>query len=520
MKLKSFISPFKVGLVVLAGIAAMLYMVTVLTRGEGLFQQQGYQVHAMFDDVTGLAKNSRVMMSGIPVGRLEQMELEGDRVRVVMRIEPDIELHKGVKQPEGDWQNGATITKSQAGVIGDYFLEITPGAAGPVLEDGGQIMNVTVPVGPSQLFERLDSIAGDIEQVTQSMSGVFGGEEGQKRVDQMMTDLQKTLATTRGFVEQNSKKVDRILANAEQMSAQMRRLSQTGSQSLRRILADAESVMNEVKVIVGESSGDVKQGLGTLKGTMARLQTTLDSLNYSLQNVQDITDKINEGEGTIGELVNDPAIANRTERVLEDVENLTNRVDRLKATVGLRSEYHVKHGQLKNVVQLKLQPGPNKYYLAELVDDYRGKTEVIRTDVNTTNADAEDGQYRTTRVETEDSFKFSFQLARSLEIAEWMKVTGRFGLIESTGGLGGNILLTKDQRLDIQADLFDFGADRAPRLRTFASFSFLDYLYVHGGVDDIFNDSRRDYFFGAGIEFTDKDLKALLTTTGVPASGE
>ena len=518
MNLKSFISPFKVGLVVLAAILATLYMVTVLTRGEGLFAREGYRIHAEFEDVTGLAENSRVMMSGLPVGRLEKMELEGAKVRVTMTIDPDIELQQGVLE-DGEWVNGATVRKTQASMIGDYFLEVTPGTEGPVLEEGDFIKRVIIPVGPSQLFDRFDTIAKDIEEITKSLSSVFGGRKGRESMEQIMGDLQAMLSTTRKFVEANSTKIDRILGNAEEISEQMERLADTGSESLGKMLADAESIVQEVKFMIGESSTDVQAGLGTLRGTLGRLQTTLDSLNYSLQNIQDITDKVNEGEGTIGELVNNSAIANRTERVLEDVENLTDRIDRLQTIVGLRSEYHIKHGQLKNIVQLRLQPGPNKYYLAELIDDYRGSTKVVRRDVNTTQADAEDGQYRETTVTTENSFKFSFQMARSLELTDWLKITGRFGLIESTGGVGGNILLTEEERLDIQADVFDFGLDRNPRIRTFASFDFFKYLYVAGGVDDIINEDRRDYFIGAGIEFSDEDLKALLTTTGVPSTG-
>jgi phospholipid/cholesterol/gamma-HCH transport system substrate-binding protein len=517
MDLKSLASPFKVGLVVLVAIVATLYMVTVLTRGDSLMSRGGYTVHAQFEDVTGLAKDSRVRMSGISVGYIESIRLEGTKARVDIRMTKDIELHKGVEETKGYWKNGATVEKTQSSFIGDYFLEITPGKEGPVLGDGDQIMNVTSAVGPSELFSRFDRIATDIERITSSVSGVVGGEDGEQRLEKMVKDTEKIVSTLRRFTEENSGKIDKLLTNARMISSDMRRLTDEGGRSLQKALADAEAVMEEVRYIVGESSGDVQEGLGTLRGTLARLQTTLDSLNYSLQNVQDITDKVNQGEGSIGQLLNDPTVVRRTERILGDVESFTDRVDKLKAIVNARSEYHLRHQTFKNVLGLTLQPEPLKWYRVQFVDAYRGTTTVTREDINTTNADAEDGQFRRTTVTTRDEFKLSLEMARGIELADWLQVTGRFGLIESSGGMGADVGLFNNQQVEISTDVFDFGLDRNPRLRSFATWNFLKHAYVHGGIDDALNRDRRDFFLGAGIRFNDQDLKALLTTTGVPA---
>jgi phospholipid/cholesterol/gamma-HCH transport system substrate-binding protein len=54
-------------------------------------------------------------------------------------------------------------------------------------------------------------------------------------------------------------------------------------------------------------------------------------------------------------------------------------------------------------------------------------------------------------------------------------------------------------------------------MRTFATYQFFGAAYVAGGVDDVFNDRRTEYFLGIGLRFDDEDLKAILSTTGVPA---
>lgn len=515
MKLKNAITPFKVGLLVILGMAAALFMVSVLDDGTSGAGGGDVELHAFFKDVTGLAVKSRVQMSGIPVGQITDIKLEDGRARVEFTVRRDIPLYDGIAQPSGYHKNGATVAKKSASFIGDFFVEITPGTEGKVLGSGDQVFNVVEAVGVDQILERMDSIARDIEQVTHSLAGVFGGEEGQRTIQEMLNDLRSMLSTLEGFVGQNTGKVDDILSNVQDISRNAKVLTRSGSESINAILRDSEAIVQEIRYIIGQSSSDLQSGLGTLKGTLSRLQSTLDSLNYSLQNIQDITDKVNEGEGTLGELVNNPRIAQRTEQILDDAGEFIDQVARLKTVIDLRSEYHVNNEQLKNVLGLRLQPSEEKYYLIELIDDYRGSTNIVQTTTNTNEA-GRDPLSTTTEVRTTDDFKFSVEFARTFFLSPWMGITGRFGLIESSGGVGANLILLQDRSLELNADLFDFGEDVNPRLRAFATWNFFSFAYIAGGLDDSLNPERREYFIGAGIRFDDEDLKAILTTTGVP----
>lgn len=520
MNAKWAITPFKVGLLVIIGVIAAAFMYGVLEEGVGGGGGGQTELHAFMNDATGLAAKVRIQMSGIPVGQIDKISLEDGRARVDFTVRKEIKVFEGLEEKTEDgktvWKNGATLAKKQASFIGDYYLEITPGTEGDLLEDGDELKNVIEAVGFDQIVDRLDRIAEDVEQVTSSMAAVFGGDEGQKAIQDIVADLGGILETLNTFVGENSGKLDRIVSNVEDITVEARMLTANGSDSIERILRDSEAIVQEVRYMIGQSSSDVQSGLGTLKGTLSRLQSTLDSLNYSLQNIQDITDKINEGEGTLGELVNNPTIAQKTEEILEDASQFVNQLSRLKTIIDLRSEYHLQSEQLKNVLGLRLQPTPDKYYLIELVDDFRGKTEIQRRTVNTNEAGESDTLYTETEVVTRDEFKVSVEFAKSFFLTPWFGITGRFGLIESSGGIGADFVLLNNRNLEITNDLFDFGEDVNPRFRSFATFRFLSFVYIAGGVDDILNPTRRDVFLGGGIRFDDEDLKAILTTTGVP----
>ncbi len=89
----------------------------------------GYRVHATFDEVSGLSVGSPVWLGGLPVGEVVAMEL-GDslRARVTLRIEGDVALPTDT----------AAAIKTQ-GILGDKHVALQPGAAFDSIEPGGTI---------------------------------------------------------------------------------------------------------------------------------------------------------------------------------------------------------------------------------------------------------------------------------------------------------------------------------------------------------------------------------------------
>jgi phospholipid/cholesterol/gamma-HCH transport system substrate-binding protein len=165
-----------------------------------------------------------------------------------------------------------------------------------------------------------------------------------------------------------------------------------------------------------------------------------------------------------------------------------------------------------------LEPRPDKFYLIEFVDDFRGATRVTTRGVRTDNAGVADPVFFETTEETTDDFRFSLQMGYTTQLMPWLALTGRFGIIESTGGFGANLWIFKDRSLALSADLFEFDFNLNPRLRTMLTYDLFYGLYVGMGVDDIFNERGRDVFFTMGFQFNDEDLKAIIAATGVPGN--
>jgi len=519
-------APLAVGIVAVAGVVTFILLFgtvqqAVVKKGEG------YRVTADFDDVSGLAKHSRVTTAGIPIGTVEQIDLivneDGStKARVTIRVKPDVLLYHGLKGPDGKVRNCASITRRTATMLGDYYLDIAPGVGGEPLNDMEAIPKVVGEAGimalaaklegASDMLPRLQEIVDNVAIVTASLSGVLGGKRGQARLEDMAANIEKATVdiaaltdTIRGFVGKevgsSGGRIDRIITNLENVSADAAKFSDGSLESLAKTVKNVEAITSDLRnALATDPSGLEANGSS---GVLAKLHSSLDNLDNATKHLNSIVEKVDNGQGTVGKLINDDKIAKRTEEVITDVGDLVKSVTRIETAVGFRTEYNWHQRAIKNYFSLRFQPRKDKYYLMELVFDPRGKTTVTDR-VTLTNDPALPSTLSERITETRSSIKFSLQFAKRLYF-----LTGRFGLIENTGGLGLDLEFFKDS-MRFGVDLFDFSSDQYPRLKFLWTFEFVKHFYVAAGVDDIMNKHGRDYFFGAGVHFDDSDLKALF----------
>ena len=187
-------------------------------------------------------------------------------------------------------------------------------------------------------------------------------------------------------------------------------------------------------------------------------------------------------------------------------------ITRLQTIVGLRTDYNFLANTIKSYVELRLQPREDKYYVIELINDPAGYTSFMQQQVDTTNPNLP-AHYQTITTTTTNAFRFSLQFAK-----RFGPFTGRFGIKESTGGIGLDIDLLQN-RFEIVQDLFGFGEEIQPRYRVYVAYEFVNKLWLLGGVDHVFDSTLRDYFLGLQLRFTDEDLKTVLPFAGGAVSG-
>ena len=534
--MQSFWTPLRVGIVVALAVAAFgfgLYLI-----GSDFGAQRTYQVYAVFDDATGLGVRSRVQIAGIPIGQVDRVDLDQQlsKAKVWLRVRRQFVLHRN-----------ATITKRSESILGDFLLDVGPGSPDqPVLQDGDEIRIVIRQPSMNDVFQSLNKIAGDIGDITGNLRKVLGGTEGEDNLRTLVSRLLRISEGIERIVNQSGAKLDATLANFQSFSGDLARLSDTESGDIVAILQNTRDATREARDIlktIGQVVGSNQQQ-GEFKDTVKSLKTNLAKLDASLTNVQEITDKINKGQGTVGHLINDDKLARNLDKASTQLTNLLGTPDQLKIEVNERSELMIGspgggrfdpnvpnvlslardtayNPWTKNYFGLRIIPRPDKWYGFDIVDDPRGYTRRVRT-VNNASCGATTcfPNYPTAidTITTERVLKFSVYIAK-----RYGPISGRFGILENTGGAGIKLHLANDS-LTLSADAWEFAnplKDR-PRLKLYADYRFLNHLLLTFGVDDVLNRplvdpeqttrivSGRDYFIGAGVFFNDDDIKMLL----------
>jgi phospholipid/cholesterol/gamma-HCH transport system substrate-binding protein len=334
-----------------------------------------------------------------------------------------------------------------------------------------------------------------------------------------MANLDRITRRLDETLEKSSVQLDAILENTRSITADVRGVTNRRSADVEQIILNVRALSEESREVMASLQAIVGDGNGAADDA-GGVREAVANLNRSLENIEQITGRIDRGEGTVGRLISDEELGQKVGNALIEGSEYIERLTAIQVEVALRSEYLINEGNSKNYLQLKLIPRPDKYFFFEIIDDPRGVLEV--QNVVRSPPGAEEVANQEIRV-TRETLKFSAQFAKRYYFA-----TFRFGLIESTGGVGMDLHLL-DDHLMARFDAFDFTnpASDYPRVRASLNLHFLSHLFVTAGMDDVINPrdvepatgrilSGRDYFLGGGIYFTDQDLSALF---GLVSSG-
>ena len=511
--------------------------------GQNPAGKDHYTLFAKFRDASGLPKGSKVVVAGLPKGEVIGLEVDGRYAKVTFKVSDDIDVYAS-----------AVVIKKATSLLGDNYLEIDPGSAETQAPDGTkktygllgpkcqsydgdapksdgchQVPNVIESTTPDQLLHRIEQTLPNVDRALESVRDL--SEDTRRIVNgpiaSVATRVDGLVQRESGTVQDIIERADRSMARIDQITQDLRAISQDADPRIKRILDNLDAASAEAKDLVTTAKGEVTE-------TGTAIRSKLDKLDGVIDDTHSITSTIDQDKGTLGRLVNDPAIADNVEQITDDAKGFLGTLFGLKAYVGMRSEYNMKSGLFRHYVSVELHTRPDKYYLIELEKGPRGDY----PDVQLTFDPAVDPNHWIRTAVIKDSIRFTFQFAKRFN---WL--TLRYGLKESTGGIGADADLSWLHRdLKFSADVFDATWDKYPRVKLAAAYELFRQVYVLGGVDELLNKPAnlpivtgntpvpsqfeagsfhygRDYFLGGMLKFNDEDLSALLTVAGSALGG-
>lgn len=445
----------KVGLFSLSGLFVFALGIIVL----GDFQFHGtYPLYIYFDNALGLPEKGPVKVAGVEVGQVERIDLERQRARVKVRVRKDIAVHQGTK-----------AQVASTGFIGSKYLELTLGdLAAPVL-------------APGDSFEGTPTFTFD--DVMSKLGAFLKDDPNQGDV---ADNLRVTVA--------NFRRVSQALADS--IGTQQAELTEI-VQNIRDVSAHAKYVAADLREITGERKEDIKIALEKFRSISERLDQ--------------ITERVQNGEGLLGRLVNDPELGKNLDQTManvnkatSDIKSFTGRIAAIQVYWDYRQRFDVEDGRWHPDAGIKVVPRPGKYY-------YLGGNNLGEREDRTVEGNDVERKNRVTAVMGYD----------------FGPVTLYGGLVRSRGGGGVKIRPlpasnTWNRRVELEAEAYDFGRDEAYQGFTFdkpvynagARVKIVEpWLWLGAQVEDIA--VRRNLNLNANVLFRDEDFAFLLAFIGL-----
>jgi phospholipid/cholesterol/gamma-HCH transport system substrate-binding protein len=290
-----------VGVVVILGILLIVFG-TVWMQGLKLGSEER-EVQARFREVGQLLPGSSVKFRGVPIGRVERIDLErgGGAVIVTMTVDADVALPAEaavVLAPEsmfGDWQ-AELVTRSMFPSY-EYVEAIEP----------GMLPGYSLP-DMSRLTAVADEIARNLQTISQRVELALT-EETAYNVREAIENIQRASGELATLVSSQQVAIEEVAENLGRTSE----AAGNAAVTLQRAFAEVENAiaggkLSNIVSNVERSSARTDTLVTLLMETSRQLRTTAGSADSTFRRVAVIAAGIESGEGSLGRLLRDTTL--------------------------------------------------------------------------------------------------------------------------------------------------------------------------------------------------------------------
>jgi len=280
----------KIGIVAIIIISLFIWGFNFLKGKNILTSNNSY--YAVYNNIDGLEEASAVSISGYKIGTVENIKLLDPQKGILIvkfSVDKDIKLPKNSKAIIYP----ATLLAGKA-----IKLEISD--FDEYYSSGDTVVGVLEKDLVSSLSEELMPLKDKIENLVQSMDSVLAIFDNQRR-ENLKSSLDNIHNITNDFndlVKEEKQKLANILGNVESISSNLK----NNNEQITNILENFSSISDSL------DKADIK--------------ATLTNANNTLAEFSAISAKINNGEGTMGMLINNDSLYNNLNNLAADLDSL------------------------------------------------------------------------------------------------------------------------------------------------------------------------------------------------------
>ncbi|HEX4069263.1 MAG TPA: MlaD family protein [Candidatus Babeliales bacterium] len=549
----------RVGIFVLIALAIFGYMGFKI--GAFRFDSSQYTKYMLyFRDISGLSRKAAVKISGVKVGWVESIKLiEGAQAQVAAEIM--------VSSAYPLYQNAYALVR-QDGLLGPKYIDLLPGdQLLRQLSEGASLQKSGVePVDLDDIFREVKVIAHNVREVSESFRDALGGPQGMDQIKSFVTNIEtaaEKFSNVSTVIERSfTRNEDNIDAFLE-IGANVRTLS---DRLENKLFPSFQESIEKIATVFDRDFGRIAMHVET---TTSALEDAAAQARDGLRSVSSVAEKIDEGKGLLGKLVNEDETYRDIKVAVSGFKNYVTKLDRMQITFDTHFETmhrpaeNYRYEDSKGYFDVRIHPNEEHFYVVQIASSEKGFAYRTEKELTYTNDELEyinpakqndpiaigpdqpiteidrpilfsnnfysnnlsfDDQLRTNYRQEELRFERN---AIRLGV-QFGKIFGdialRVGMIDGFAGLGADYdfpFKTDKFRWVTTFEGFDFRGfnrrgpnkfhqDKRPHLKWLNRMFFMRNIYFTFGADDFISKQNANAFVGVGLRFGDDDVKYVL----------
>jgi phospholipid/cholesterol/gamma-HCH transport system substrate-binding protein len=285
--MKFFTKEVRIALVAIVGLVLLFFGMNFL-KGVNLFSSDN-TYYVSFDNISGLSGSSPIMANGFKVGTVKSIHYDYNKMDEIIAV---VGIDKDLKLPKG------TEAEISSDLLGNVQLDLVLGP-----ETG-------------EYLKENDSFKGRVN------SGALGQlKEMVPNIKVMIPKIDSILMSVNHLLADPA--LGETLHNAEFVT---RRLTTTTGEINQLLIGLNKSVPGMLK----KTDGVLSQANATMTNTTEMteklkqldIETTLNELTSTLNNLKQLTTKLNDDKGTLAKMLNDDSMYNNLNATLAHADSL------------------------------------------------------------------------------------------------------------------------------------------------------------------------------------------------------
>ena len=261
-------------------------------KGINIFHKKTYY-YCVMDNATNIQQNTAVMLAGYKIGQVQSTKLVST---CPPRICATIMLSEKVDIP-----NDSRFISMSPGLLSSQVLSLEMGVSNTFYHNGDTLpfaVQAGMLDGIDEMKGQISNVLASVDTIGMELKDLLHKEGGGEDLKGILANVEEATAHLNTILGQNETKVSHLVTSLERFGKTL----DEASPQLTNILDNFDKISDTI--------------------AKADIAAVITNANKTIKEVETLVAKVNSGEGTVGNLVSDDAIAKKVDDTVNSLNEL------------------------------------------------------------------------------------------------------------------------------------------------------------------------------------------------------